>query len=189
MQSFSYPFPGTEFFYTGAITVPLQISLYYSTHKVFKSHVKSSQADFLYSSVLLVPIRSLPKVRVRVTLRLAVYHQSVRLGAKPLENHGQIFFQLNTYDHSPYVTTSLTRGWVCRLQLLLALASALILRSESRKNSCPHFTVSNSRHPQPGGTGPPPRMYFPPERSGPVISPGTGFSFRRLSRLAGLWWR
>jgi hypothetical protein len=29
--------------------------LCYSTHKVFKSHVKSSQADFLYSSVLLKP--------------------------------------------------------------------------------------------------------------------------------------
>jgi hypothetical protein len=32
--------------------------------------------------------------------------------------------------HSPYVTSSLTRGWVCRLQLLLVLASAVILGSE-----------------------------------------------------------
>jgi hypothetical protein len=31
----------------------LPISLCYSTYKVFKSHVKSSQTDFLYSSVLL----------------------------------------------------------------------------------------------------------------------------------------
>jgi hypothetical protein len=42
---------------TGTIKVSLNytlpISLYYYTHKVFKSHVKSSQADFLYSSVLL----------------------------------------------------------------------------------------------------------------------------------------
>jgi hypothetical protein len=38
LQSFSYPFPGN----IGAITVTLQISLHYSTHKVFKSHVKSS---------------------------------------------------------------------------------------------------------------------------------------------------
>jgi hypothetical protein len=30
------------------------------------------------------------------------------------------------------VTSSLKRGWVCRLQLLLDLASAVILRSESR---------------------------------------------------------
>jgi hypothetical protein len=49
-------------------------------------------------------------VRVRVTLRLAVYLQSVRLGAEPLETHGQIFFsQMNTCGHSPYITSSLTR--------------------------------------------------------------------------------
>jgi hypothetical protein len=40
----------------------LPISLYYSTHKVFKSHVKSSQTDLLFPSVLLVPIRSLVRV-------------------------------------------------------------------------------------------------------------------------------
>jgi hypothetical protein len=38
---------------------------------------------------------------------------------------------LNTCGHTPYVTSSLTRGWVCRLQLLLVLASAVILRFES----------------------------------------------------------
>jgi hypothetical protein len=32
------------------------------------------------------------KVKVKVTLRLAVYRQSVRLGVKPLETHVQIFF-------------------------------------------------------------------------------------------------
>jgi hypothetical protein len=42
------------------------------------------------------------------------------------------FFQLNTCFHSPYVTSSLTTGWVCSLQLLLVLASAVILRSKSR---------------------------------------------------------
>jgi hypothetical protein len=42
------------------------------------------------------------------------------------------FFQLNTSRHSPYVTSSLMRVWVCRLQLLLALASAVILGAESR---------------------------------------------------------
>jgi hypothetical protein len=41
-------------------------------------------------------------------------------------------FELNTCCNSPYVTSSLTRGWVCRFQLLLVLASAVILRSESR---------------------------------------------------------
>jgi hypothetical protein len=34
------------------------ISLHYSTHKAFKSHIKSSQAGLLHSSVLLVPICS-----------------------------------------------------------------------------------------------------------------------------------
>jgi hypothetical protein len=49
---------------------------------------------------------------------------------RPTTSH--FIFQLITYCYSPYVTSSLTRGWVCRLQLLLALASAVILRFESR---------------------------------------------------------
>jgi hypothetical protein len=47
-----------------------------------------------------------------------------------------------------------------------------------------HFTVSNSRLPQPGGPGP--RIYILQEQSGPIIPPGTGFPFRRYLRLAGL---
>jgi hypothetical protein len=70
--------------------------------------------------VWLTPRVRMNAFRVRVTLRLAVYRQSVRLGAKPLKTHGQFFFfRLNTYCHSPYVTSSLTSGWVCRLQFLL----------------------------------------------------------------------
>jgi hypothetical protein len=53
------------------------------------------------------------------------------LATSPLRLTNRLFFQLNTCDHSPYVTSSLTRGWVYRLQLLLALASAYILGSES----------------------------------------------------------
>jgi hypothetical protein len=41
-------------------------------------------------------------------------------------------FQLNTCGYNSYVTCSLTRRWFCRLQLLLALVSPVILRSESR---------------------------------------------------------
>jgi hypothetical protein len=59
--------------------------------------------------------------------RLAVYRQSVHLGAKPLEIHDQYLFQLNTCDYSPYVISSLTTGWICCLQLLLVLNSAVIL--------------------------------------------------------------
>jgi hypothetical protein len=53
----------------------------------------------------------------------------------PLRPTTIIFFQLNTCAYSPYVTSSLTRGWVCRLKLLLALASAVI-GSESWEFYC-----------------------------------------------------
>jgi hypothetical protein len=73
------------------------------------------------------------RVRVRVNLRLASYLQSVRLGDKLHETLDKyLFFQLNTCGFSHYVTSCKTRGWVCRLQLLLVLASAVILRYESR---------------------------------------------------------
>jgi hypothetical protein len=66
-----------------------------------------------------------------VTLRLVVYRKSVRLGTKPLEDHDQyFFFQLNTCSYSAYVT-SLTRGWVCRIQLLQAFAIAVTFGPES----------------------------------------------------------
>jgi hypothetical protein len=73
-------------------------------------------------------------VGVIVTLQLEVYCQSVHLGARPLETHGHpFFFQLYPCGHSPYVTSSMMRGWVCRLQLQLALASAVILGFGSRR--------------------------------------------------------
>jgi hypothetical protein len=99
--------------------------------------------------------------RARVTLLLAVYRQSVRLGAEALETHGQNFFsQLNTCDHSPYIASCLTRGWVCYLQLLLALTRAFILVSESR-GTRDHILLSQIRD----------------------------FPFPLLLRLAGLRWR
>jgi hypothetical protein len=54
------------------------------------------------------------------------------LATSPLRLTTSHFFQLNTCNHSSYITYSLMREWVCRLQLLLVLASAVILRSESR---------------------------------------------------------
>jgi hypothetical protein len=53
-------------------------------------------------------------------------------------------FQLNICGYSPYVTSSPMRGRVSRLQLLLALASAVILRSESRGNH-DHILLSQIR--------------------------------------------
>jgi hypothetical protein len=46
----------------------------------------------------------------------------------PWDSRSVIFSQLNTCGHSPCVTSILTRWWVCRLKLALALASAVILR-------------------------------------------------------------
>jgi hypothetical protein len=98
---------------------------------------------------------------VRVTLRLAVYGESVRLGAESLETQGQNFFsRMNTCGHSSYITYSLTRGWVCHLQLLLALASSFILGPESR-GTRDHILLSQIRD----------------------------FPFCRLLRFAGLRWR
>jgi hypothetical protein len=95
--------------------------------------VFSSQPDFQATSLRQLTGSVRVRVRVRVTLRLAVCRQSVRLGDKPVETQDQyFFFQQNTCGCSPYVTSSLTRGRVYRLRLLLVLASAVILRSESR---------------------------------------------------------
>jgi hypothetical protein len=54
-------------------------------------------------------------------------------------------FQLNTCGYSPYITSSLTRRWVCRLQLLLLLPSAVVVRSESCGNH-DHILLSQIRN-------------------------------------------
>jgi hypothetical protein len=91
-----------------------------------------------------------------------VYSQSVDLGAKPPETHSQnfLFSQLNTCGHCPYITSSLMRGWVCNLQLLLAFISTFILGSETCGTG-EHILLSQIRD----------------------------FPFCRLLRLAELWWR
>jgi hypothetical protein len=55
------------------------------------------------------------KVKIKVTFWLAVYRLLVLPDVKPLKTHNQRFFQLNPCGHSPYVTSSLTRRWVCLL--------------------------------------------------------------------------
>jgi hypothetical protein len=49
------------------------------------------------------------------------------LAPSPLRFTPINFFKLNPCGHSPCVTPSVTRGWVCRLQSLLIFASAVIL--------------------------------------------------------------
>jgi hypothetical protein len=125
------------------------------------------------------------KVRVRVTLRLAVYRKSVRLGDKPLRlTTSNFIFKRNTC-YSPYVTYSLMRGWVVY-------------------NSCWFSPAQSFSGPSPAGlmttfycrrfeTPPTWRARFPylypPGTWWPGYTPGTGLPFRRLLRLAGLRWR
>jgi hypothetical protein len=97
------------------------------------------------SHFVLSSVRLRARVRVRVTLRLAVYRQSVRLGDEPPETHSQISFsQMNTCGHSPYIASSLTRGWACHLQLLLGLASVFILGFGS-SGTRDHISLSQIR--------------------------------------------
>jgi hypothetical protein len=103
-------------------------------------------------------------LRVKVTLRLAIYRQLVRLHAKSLRfTTRHYFFQMNPRGHSPYVTSSLTRGWARRLQLLLVLASAVIFVSESRWTR-----VSASRPPTWMGRSP---YLYPPGTGWPSYTP------------------
>jgi hypothetical protein len=96
-------------------------------------------------------------------------------------------FQLNICSYSPYVTSSMTRGWVCRLQLLLVFASAVILRPESR-GTHDHILLSQIRH-SANLEDQGPLIYIPQEQGDPVTPPGIGFHYRRLLRFAGLRWR
>jgi hypothetical protein len=112
----------------------------------------------------------------------AIYLVSARNPVRPTT---RIFiFQLNTCGYMPYVTSCLTRGWVCRLQLLLVLASAVILRSESR-GPHDHILLSQIRD-FPNLEGQTHVFINPRHRVARLYAPGTGVPFGRLLRLAGL---
>jgi hypothetical protein len=125
-------------------------------------------------------------VRGRVTLRLAVYHQTVRLCAKPFETHDQFFFQLNPCGYSPYVNILSDK----RMGLSFTTVDCPRQRSHSRvrvsQDSWQYFNLLGSRLPQRGGPGH--RIYISQEHDGPVMPPGTGFSFHCVLWLSGLRW-
>jgi hypothetical protein len=71
-----------------------------------------------------------------------------------------------------WICAALTRSWVCTLQLLLGIASAAFLRSESHETH-KHILLSLFlRLPQPGGPGS--CIYFPQEQGSTLIPPGIG---------------
>jgi hypothetical protein len=96
------------------------------------------------------------------------------LATRPLRlTISNFIFQLDTYGCSPYVTYSLTRGWVCRVQLLLILANAVILSSVSGGTQ-DHILLSEIRD-CPNLEGQVPVFIPPQEQGGPVIRPSTVF--------------
>jgi hypothetical protein len=108
----------------------------------------------LYYSVLS------PSLNLSLILRTTA-SRPVCLGIKhPSGAYDQIFIPVRQLQVCWCEALSLTRGGVCRLHLLLALDSALILGSESR-GTRDHILLSQMRD----------------------------FPFRRLLRLAGLQWR
>jgi hypothetical protein len=131
------------------------------------------------------------EVEVEVKLRPTV-SRPVRLGVwHPSGTGDKFFFLLEIFCRQLhvcyFVAPSLTRGRVCNLLLLLVLASAAPLGSESRGTK-DHILLSQFlRLPQPGGPGL--RIYILQEQGGPDIPPGSGFPFRCLLRLTGLRWR
>jgi hypothetical protein len=86
-----------------------------------------------------------------------------------------------------FVSPFLTRGRVCNLLLLLDLASAVPLGSES-DGTQEHTLLSQFfRLSQPGTPGP--HIYIPQEQDNPIIPSFTTLPFRGLLGLAGLRWR
>jgi hypothetical protein len=126
--NYCWPSPTLVFMVSGAVGTHGQI------------FVPSKTTDMFENGVLFEA-----RISVRVTLRLVVYRQSVRLGAKPLEAHDQryIFWQLNPCGRSPYVTSSsLRRRWV----RLLWIGFAFVKRTYHATTFCNNIEIQFVPH-------------------------------------------
>jgi hypothetical protein len=109
------------------------------------------------------------------------------LAGSPLRlTTSNFIFQRNTSGYSPYVTSSLMRGWVCLLQLFLALVSAVMLGSEFRGTHYNNLLPPIRDSPNPEGQVP---YLYPQEAGGPVIPKTLGSLFVASYDPQGLRWR
>jgi hypothetical protein len=173
-----------------------------SDYWIYWHLLKSLLVTINYSSVANLPTSQITRTRsiLLLVLRCTSYIQS--------QNQSQSYFTTGCLPSSRQAPCDSRPGilfsnWTLavivlikhppgeRMGLSFTIAAGPHQRSHSQirfpRDSWPHFTVSDSRLPKPGGPGL--RIYIPEEQGGPVIPPGTGFSFRRLLRLAGLRWR
>jgi hypothetical protein len=96
-----------------------------------------------------------PQPNCRLTAHLELRNSTNFWVCDLYYNHGQSARSLLLYDSCRFVDVGrplsvclfLTRGWACRLQLLLAFASAVILGFEFRGTRDLYFTVSDSKLP------------------------------------------
>jgi hypothetical protein len=133
------------------------------------------------------------KVKAKVTriLRPTV-SRPVRLGVRqPTGTRDQFVFllaiSLRQLQVSYFVASSLTRGRVCSLLLLLVFDRAVPLGSESL-GTRNHILLSQFLRLLLSG-GPGSLIYIPQVQSDPDIPPGNVFPFYRLLRLTGPLWR
>jgi hypothetical protein len=104
------------------------------------------------------------------------------LATSPLRLTASYFiFQLNTCGYGPYLTSPLMTRWVSRLQLLLGLASAIILTSESHEIHDHTFYCLRFETPQ--SLGPGPRICIPQVHGGPVLPQALGSLFVAFYRV------
>jgi hypothetical protein len=114
--------------------------------------------------------------------------RSVGLGVKhPSGAYDQIFISVRQLQVCWCRALSLTRDRVCRLHLLLVLASAVILGSESR-GTRDHILLSQIRD-SPNLEGQVPVFISPRNRVARLYPHALVFPFRRILRLAGIRWR